>query len=39
MTELEKMRAGKIYGPSGEELVALRTKAHRLCWEYNVLRL
>lgn len=37
MTELEKMQAGKIYDPSDEELVALRTKAHRLCWEYNAL--
>ena len=30
MTEKEKMTAGKIYDPSDEELVKLRTKAHRL---------
>ena len=29
MTEKEKMTAGKIYDPSDEELVKLRTKAHR----------
>ena len=30
MTEKEKMTAGKIYDPSDEELVKLRTKAYRL---------
>lgn len=37
MTELEKMRAGKIYDPSDEELAALRGKAHLLCGAYNAL--
>lgn len=37
MTEKEKMTAGKIYDPSDEELVKLRTKAHRLSKEYNEL--
>lgn len=37
MTEKEKMIAGKIYDPSEPELAALRTKAHRLCLEYNLL--
>ena len=37
MTEKEKMMAGKIYDPSDKELVALRTKAHRLSKEYNEL--
>ena len=37
MTEKEKMIAGKIYDPSDKELVALRTKAHRLSKEYNEL--
>ena len=37
MTEKEKMMAGKIYDPSHEELVKLRTKAHRLSKEYNEL--
>lgn len=35
MTEKEKMIAGKIYDPSDKELVTLRSKAHRLCKEYN----
>ena len=30
MSEKEKMLAGKIYDPTDEELVRLRTKAHRL---------
>jgi len=37
MTEKEKMLAGKLYDPSDEELLALRTKAHRLSAEYNQL--
>lgn len=37
MTELEKMLAGKIYDPSDEEVLVLRTKAHKLCQEYNAL--
>ena len=37
MTEKEKMTSGKIYDPSDNELVALRTKAHRLSKEYNEL--
>ena len=37
MTEKEKMISGKIYDPSDKELVALRTKAHRLSKEYNEL--
>ena len=37
MTEQEKMLAGKIYDPSDETLGVLRTKAHRLCLEYNQL--
>lgn len=30
MTEQEKMLAGKIYDPSDETLLAIRTKAHKL---------
>ena len=37
MTEKEKMISGKIYDPSDKELVALRTKVHRLSKEYNEL--
>lgn len=37
MTEKEKMIAGKIYDPSNQELMELRTKAHRLSKEYNEL--
>ena len=37
MTEQEKMLSGKIYDPSEEALVQLRTKAHGLCLEYNSL--
>lgn len=37
MTEKEKMISGKIYDPSDKELIALRTKAHRLSKEYNEL--
>lgn len=35
LTEKEKMIAGKIYDPSGEELAKARAKAHRLCTDYN----
>lgn len=35
MTEQEKMLAGKIYDPSDEALVKLRTRAHGLCMQYN----
>ena len=35
MTEQEKMLAGKIYDPSDETLLAIRTKAHKLCQTYN----
>ncbi len=35
MTEKEKMLSGKIYDPADGELAALRTRAHRLCREYN----
>ena len=37
MTEKERMITGKIYDPSDEELLILRTKAHRLSKEYNEL--
>ena len=37
MSEKEKMLAGKIYDPTDEELVRLRTKAHRLSQKYNAL--
>ena len=37
MSEKEKMIAGKIYDPTDEELVRLRTKAHRLSQQYNAL--
>ncbi len=35
MTEKEKMISGKIYDPTDEELLALRSRAHKLCGEYN----
>ena len=35
MTEQEKMLAGKIYDSSDETLLAIRTKAHKLCQTYN----
>ncbi len=35
MTEQEKMLAGKIYDPSDAVLFEKRTKAHRLCKDYN----
>ena len=35
MTEQEKMQAGKIYDSSDETLLAIRTKAHKLCQTYN----
>lgn len=37
MTEKEKMLAGKLYDPMVEELVAMKTRAHDLCTEYNSL--
>lgn len=37
MTEKEKMLMGKMYDPSDQELMVLRTKAHRLSKEYNEL--
>lgn len=35
MTEREKMVRGELYNPSDDELFTLRTKAHRLCQDYN----
>ncbi len=35
MTELEKMTDGKLYNPNVPEILELRNKAHRLCFEYN----
>ena len=35
MTENEKMLAGKIYDPFGNDLVKRRQKAHELCFRYN----
>ena len=35
MTEKQKMLAGKIYDPNCEELLKLRTAAHKLCKDYN----
>ena len=35
MSEKEKMLLGQIYDPIDSELVALRTKAHKLCLQYN----
>ena len=35
MSELEKMSAGELYNPADSELVMLRQKAHRLCFQYN----
>lgn len=37
MTEKEKMLAGQIYDSSDAELVSMRSKAHRICLEYNQL--
>ncbi len=37
MTEMDKMLAGKIYDPTDKEIYELRTKAHRLCQQYNML--
>lgn len=37
MTEKEKMLMGKMYDPSDQELMVLRTKAHRLSKEYDEL--
>lgn len=35
MTELEKMTAGKIYDPNDDELMTMRTYAHKMCNRYN----
>ena len=35
MTEREKMTLGLPYNPADEELCMLRTKAHRLCQDFN----
>ena len=35
MNEREKMTRGEMYCPADEELYMLRTKAHRLCTDYN----
>ena len=35
MNQREKMTAGELYNPADEELYTLRTKAHRLCQDYN----
>ncbi len=35
MTEYEKMILGELYYPGDEELYTLRTRAHKLCVEYN----
>ena len=35
MNEREKMIRGELYNPADEELCVLRTKAHRLCQDYN----
>ena len=37
MNEREKMIRGEMYNPADDELYALRTKAHRLCTDYNKL--
>ena len=37
MNNVEKMLLGKIYDPNDEELVKLRSKAHKLCKKYNSL--
>ena len=37
MTEKEKMLSGKLYDPFTDELIDLRTEAHRLCRKYNSL--
>ncbi|MBQ7220055.1 MAG: sugar O-acetyltransferase [Synergistaceae bacterium] len=37
MSEFEKMIRGELYNPADDELYALRTKAHRLCADYNKL--
>ena len=35
MTEQEKMLAGALYDPSDKSLEARRTRAHKLCMEFN----
>ena len=37
MNEREKMTRGELYNPADNELYLLRTKAHRLCMDYNKL--
>lgn len=37
MTETEKMLAGKLYDPADDALTKIRTAAHDLCRQYNVL--
>ena len=37
MNEREKMIRGELYNPADDELYTLRTKAHRLCADYNKL--
>lgn len=37
MTELEKMRSGKLYRAWLEDLPQLRLKAQTLCWQFNAL--
>ena len=36
MTEREKMLRGELYDPSDDELVALRTRARKLAYDYNL---
>ena len=36
MTEREKMLRGELYDPSDDELVALRTRARKLAYAYNL---
>lgn len=35
MNEREKMTRGELYNPADDELYMLRTKAHRLCMNFN----
>ncbi len=38
MDEFNKMINGKIYDPNDSYILALRTKAHNICVEYNALK-
>ena len=38
MNELEKMLSGQFYDSGDPDLVALRNKAHKLCYEYNAIK-